>query len=526
MSDEDRSFSGFSDECDLETLHRIRKTVEESPEAIFWLEESGRISFANVRACESLGYARAELCRLHLWDIDPDFPPERWKQHWKALRTSGRRTFETRHRRQDGLIFPVEVCASQMVFGGEEIHLSFVRDITARVQEREVREKLETQLRHTQKMESVGQLAGGVAHDFNNMLSVILGYTEQILADQPQGTLLSDLQEIEKAAQRSADLTRQLLAFARCQTIAPRVFDLNPAVTNLLNMLGRLLGEDLELEWHPAPQPAVVRMDPSQLDQILANLCVNARDAIKGTGKVTIETSLATFNDAYCRDHLEASPGNFVMLAVSDDGTGMDRPTQTRIFEPYFTTKQVGEGTGLGLATVFGIVKQNEGRIEVYSEPEKGTTFKIYLPAHEVKQMDAELARQADKPPRGSETVLLVEDEAALLELGRRLLESLGYRVICASSPKMAMRCAQTTEPIDLMVTDVIMPEMNGRDLAGQLRVARPGLKVLFMSGYTSNVVAHHGVLDAGVCFLAKPFSVHDLAFKVREALDGPLTVD
>ena len=522
MPDEDLSFSGFSDECDLETLHRIRKTVEESPEAIFWLEESGRISFANVRACESLGYPRAELCRLHLWDIDPDFPPERWQQQWQTLRTSGRRTFETRHQRKDGLIFPVEVCASQMVFGGEEIHLSFVRDITVRVQERELREKLETQLRHTQKMESVGQLAGGVAHDFNNMLGVILGYTEQILADQPQGTLLADLQEIEKAARRSADLTRQLLAFARCQTIAPRTFDLNTAVVKLLTMLRRLLGEDLELEWHPAAQPAVVRMDPSQLDQILANLCVNARDAIKGTGKVTIETSLVTFNEAYCRDHLESTPGTFVMLGVSDDGSGMERSTQRRIFEPYFTTKQVGEGTGLGLATVFGIVKQNQGRIEVYSEPGKGTTFKIYLPVQEVEEMDAGLAQQSGKPPRGSETVLLVEDEAALLGLSKRLLERLGYRVICASSPRMALRCAETNEPIDLMVTDVIMPEMNGRDLANQLQLARPGLKVLFISGYTANVVAHHGVLDAGVCFLAKPFSVKDLAFKVREALDGP----
>ena len=521
MTDQTAGPPEHPDEDNLQILRLIRKTVEESPEAIFWLEESGRLSFANVRACESLGYAREELCRLHLWDIDPDFPPERWKQQWQTLRTAGRRTFETRHRHRDGTIFPVEVCASQLVHGGVEVHLSFVRDISDRVKERELRETLEGQLQHAQKMESVGRLAGGVAHDFNNMLSVILGYTENLLLDNPQGPLHEDLLEIERAALRSAELTRQLLAFARRQTIAPQVLDLNQAVEKLLKMLGRLLGEDLRLNWVPGSRPAIVRMDPSQLDQILANLCVNARDAITGQGVVTIETEVVSFDDQYCALHTGVFPGSFVMLAVSDDGCGMDRARQERIFEPYFTTKQTGAGTGLGLATVFGIVKQNEGRIEVYSEPDKGTTFKIYLPLHVGTEPGTGSAAAGDQPARGNETVLLVEDEPALLALGRRMLESLGYRVLTAGTPALALHAARPDQPVHLLVTDVIMPGLNGRELAGQLRTIHPGLRTLFVSGYTANVIAHHGVLDADVCFLAKPFSLQDLALKVREALDG-----
>jgi len=503
-----------------EEYERFRLTLEESPEAIFWLEEDGRLAYVNRRACSSLGYTREELCRMHLWDIDPDFPPERWKVQWQTMRSAGRRTFETRHRAKDGRILPVEVCANQVASEYGEYHQSFVRDISERVQARQEHARLEEQLQHSRKMESVGQLAGGVAHDFNNMLSVIVGYTEDLLEENPEGPIHQDLQQIQRAAERSAELTRQLLAFARRQTIAPRVLDLNRAVDSLLKILERLLGENLKLIWCPGAGPSRVRIDPAQVDQILTNLCVNARDAITGQGVVTIETAHAQLDEEYCRTHAEAIPGDFVVLTVSDNGSGIDREHLERIFEPYFTTKGTGSGTGLGLATVFGIVKQNRGRIQVYSEEGEGTTFRIYLPA-EKGEVSPELSA-GGKPGRktGSETVLVVEDEQALLALATRQLRRLGYTVLGAGIPTDALDLAREGGPIDLLVTDVIMPGMNGRELASILAEENPDLRTLFVSGYTANVIAHHGVLDSGVCFLAKPFSIQDLAAKVREALD------
>ena len=504
----------------LDLADRIRLTIEESPEAVFWLERSGRFVFVNRRACESLGYDRAELTRLFLWDIDPDFPPERWAVQWETMRTAGRSTFETRHRDSNGRIFPVEVCATQVVHRGAEFHISFVRDISERVALRAAREKLEGQLRQSQRLEAVGRLAGGVAHDFNNMLSVILGYAEQLAADHPEGDLHADVLEIERAARRSAALVRQLLAFARRQPIDPRPLDLSAAVADLLKMLRRLLGEDLELAWMPAEEPVLVKMDPSQLDQILANLCINARDAISDSGKVTIETGRTVFDEARCADHPDTRPGRYAVLAVSDDGAGMDAETRERIFEPFFTTKPGTQGTGLGLATVWGIVKQNDGHVQVYSEPGHGTTFRIYLP--EIEAAGVRQAPMTGAPARGSETLLLVEDETAILTLCSRMLRSLGYRVLEARDPDAALRLsAEETGAVDLLLTDVVMPGLNGRELAQRLQADRPALRTLFMSGYTANVIAHHGVLDPDVCFLAKPFTVQQLAAAVRSALDG-----
>jgi CheY-like chemotaxis protein len=372
-------------------------------------------------------------------------------------------------------------------------------------------------------MESVGQLAGGVAHDFNNMLSVIMGYAE--LAKEkvrPDDPLHSDLAEILKAAGRSTEITRQLLAFARKQTIAPKVVDLNAIVESMLRMLGRLIGEDIDLVWRPGKQLWSIKIDPAQVDQVLANLCVNARDAIAGIGKVTIETHNFTCDKAYCSIHADFSPGDFVSLTVSDDGCGMDRQTLNSIFEPFFTTKDVDQGTGLGLATVYGIVKQNNGFVTVDSEPGRGTTFRIYLPRFdEYVTMPLPLAA-SQTAVSGIETILLVEDEPMILEMTTMMLRNHGYHILGASRPTEAIHLARAhSGRIHLLLTDVIMPEMNGRDLANQILASHPDLDCLFMSGYTADVIADHGVLDEGVHFIQKPFTMQDLAATVRAILDG-----
>ncbi len=405
---------------------------------------------------------------------------------------------------------------------GERMVLVTLQDITERRRTEAENEKLQSQLSQAQKMESVGRLAGGVAHDFNNMLGVILGHAEMALermdSDQP---FYGDFAEIRTAAERSADLTRQLLTFARKQTIAPRIIDLNATVEGLWAMLRRLIGEDIELTWRAGENLAPVKVDPSQIDQILVNLCVNARDAIDDVGKITIETDRVSFDEAYCALHAGFVPGDYVLLAVSDNGRGMDQETLDHSFEPFFTTKAQGKGTGLGLASVYGAVKQNNGFINVYSEPGHGTTIKIYLPqqpTHTTHQAD-----QASATPaiRGNETILLVEDEPSILRLATMMLERLGYVVLAANTPGEAIRRAHEHRgPIDLLMTDVVMPEMNGRDLAKNLLAAYPDIKRLFMSGYTANVIAHHGVLDEGVHFIQKPFSSKDLEVTLREVLD------
>ena len=400
--------------------------------------------------------------------------------------------------------------------------IEVIKDITDLKKSEADNIQLQEQLVQVQKIESIGRLAGGVAHDFNNMLGVILGHAElaqkQLDTTQP---LFNNLEEIRKAAQRSADITRQLLAFARKQTIAPQVIDLNESVDGMLTMLRRLIGEDIDLAWLPAENLAAVKIDPSQLDQILANLFVNARDAIADTGKVTIETNNVTFDKAYCRVHAGFVPGEYVMLAVSDDGSGMDVETMNHLFEPFFTTKEIDKGTGLGLATIYGIVKQNNGFIHVYSEPQQGTTFKIYFPRHGGKTTQKLNKDTADHMAQGNEVVLLVEDELMILDMTTTVLELHGYTVLPAATPGEAIRLAQEhAGDIHLLLTDVIMPEMNGRDLSRKLLSLYPRLKSLFMSGYTANVIAHQGVLDKGVHFIQKPFSTNDLAIKVKEVLN------
>ncbi len=382
--------------------------------------------------------------------------------------------------------------------------------------------KMEVQLNQAQKMESVGRLAGGVAHDFNNMLGVILGHTELALLQADENhDLYDDLKEIQNAARRSADLTRQLLTFARKQIIDPKMLDLNHTVESMLSMLRRLIGEDIDLVWQPSTHLWPVKMDPSQIDQILANLCVNARDAIADVGKLTIETGKKTFDVEYCNEHAGFIPGDFVLLAVSDNGSGMDKETLANLFEPFFTTKELGKGTGLGLATVYGCVKQNNGFINVYSEPGQGSTFKIYLPRLVADEDVDKTFPEKQAAAGGTETILLVEDEPTILRMTRMMLERKGYSVLPAATPAEAIALSKThADKIHLLMTDVVMPEMNGRDLSRQITDVHPDIGLLFMSGYTANVIAHHGVLDKGVAFIQKPFSMADMTAKVRDVLD------
>jgi PAS domain S-box-containing protein len=393
------------------------------------------------------------------------------------------------------------------------------RDITESEQAEAERRKLQGQLAQAQKMESIGRLAGGVAHDFNNMLAVILGHTELALKQLAPGQpLYPRLRHIHEAAERSAELTRQLLAFARKQTVDPRVLDLNETIAGLIAMVRRLIGEDIDLAWRPGRSPGAVKIDPSQVDQLLMNLCVNARDAIVDTGKITIETGAKAFDEQYCAEHAGFIPGEYALLAVSDNGCGMDAEVIAHLFEPFFTTKATGQGTGLGLATVYGIVKQNNGFISVYSEPGQGTTFKVYLPRHEFSPAAARKDEPVLQALAGQGTILLVEDEPMLLEMATTMLELLGFTVLSAPSPDEAMeRIKQHGGGVDLLVTDVVMPGMNGRELARHLQTLHPNLQCLYMSGYTANVIAHHGVLDQGVHFIPKPFTVRDLARKIGE---------
>lgn len=477
-------------------------------------------------------YISAGVCQIHqvtpeevLRDADvllDQINPNQRRSYLEVARQSAAElsdfTMDLRMRRPDGAWRWLHVGSrphpqpdGQVVWDGVAI------DITKQ-------KALEDQLHQAQKMESVGRLAGGVAHDFNNMLMVISGYTDLVLiqteSDDPRH---SSLQEIRKAVGRSANLIRQLLAFARKQPVAPVVLEMNETIEGMLKMLRRLIGENIELAWRPGAELWKVRIDPSQIDQLLANLAINARDAIAGVGMVTIKTENVTLDAAYCAQHPECTPGDYVMLTVSDTGIGMDGELLEYIFEPFFTTKDVGRGTGLGLATVYGIVRQNLGFVCVESEPGQGTTFRIHLP-RVTEQTGVDLVARGmmdEALPRGTETVLLVEDEEAILEMGRQFITSLGYKVLAANSPAEAMRRVEGFNgAIQLLVTDIVMPQMNGKELAERLRQLLPGLKCLFMSGYSADIIARQGLHEESIHFLQKPFALRDIAFKARQALD------
>ncbi|MGD9947225.1 MAG: transporter substrate-binding domain-containing protein [Desulfobulbus sp.] len=504
---------------------RFRELFENAPFPYQSLDEYGYILEVNRKWLEHLGYSRYEVIGKSFGD----FLHSDWQGHFRknfpTFKSVGEiHRIEFQLRKKDG----THIWASFDGSVSRDLNGSFLQthcvfnDIS---EQKRLQEKVNQQqeaLNQSQKLESVGRLAGGIAHDFNNMLSVIIGYTELALEKlEPTDRLYSDLKKIHQAGVRSADITRQLLAFARQQTVAPKVLNLNDNIGSMMKMLRHLIGENIRFAWMPGTELWSVKIDPSQIDQILANLCVNARDAITDIGKVTIETKNIAFDKDYCADHVEFIPGEYVMLAVSDDGCGIAPETMNQIFEPFFTTKNIDEGTGLGLATVYGIVKQNNGFINVYSELAKGTTMRVYFPRYAEQAIKAKNETVVEIPKSRGETILLVEDDASILQLGQRILENLGYTVLSTMRPKDAKKLTEEYDgQVNLLITDVVMPEMNGRELSEQLQHLYPQLKTLFMSGYTANVIAHRGVLDEGIHFISKPFSPKEIAIKIREVLD------
>ena len=498
---------------------RLMAAIEQVGEGIFVTDAQGTIQFVNPAFKRMTGYSGEEAVGQNLRILKSGEHDELlYRNLWETI--SGGKTWSGQmvNKRKDGTLYTEETTISPVrdALGQIVNYMGVGRDITDNL-------RLAAQFQQAQKMEAIGLLAGGVAHDYNNMLTVILGYAE--LAQRkvdPTQSLYTDLEEIIKAGKRSTGITRQLLTFARKQTIVPVVLDLNKAVTNMLNMLRRLIGESIDLLWLPEQERTLVKMDPVQVDQMLANLCLNARDAIADVGKITIETGNVVFDEAYCADHVGFVAGKYVLLAVSDNGCGMAKETLDQIFEPFFTSKEVGQGTGLGLSMVYGIVKQNNGFINVYSEPGKGTTFRIYLSRCADQAVDAQGERAVEIPPSHGETVLLVEDEPALLKMSKMMLQKIGYRVLAAGTPGEAIGLAKKhAGEIHLLLTDVVMPGMNGKDLAERVHVLCPNMKILFMSGYSVNMITSQGVLDESVNFIEKPFSMNDLGVKMTEVLSG-----
>jgi two-component system, cell cycle sensor histidine kinase and response regulator CckA len=482
-----------------------------------WVYDVETLQFleANDAAIAHYGYTHDEFMAMRITDIRPPGDIPRLLEDLATPRPTHQRSGPWRHRRKDGTLITVKIVSHTLTFAERRAALVVAEDITERTQ-------LEAQVLQMQKMESIGRLAGGIAHDFNNLLTVIIGNTglaSEALA--PNHPVLEDLQAIQAASQRAAGLTHQLLAFARKQILEPRVISLNDLIVEMDKLLRRLIREDIELVTLPTSDLWQVKVDPGQIEQVLVNLVINARDAMLNGGQLTIETRNVVLDDAYVRSHISIIPGSYVMLAVSDTGVGMSSQVQTRLFEPFFTTKEPGKGTGLGLATCYGIIKQHGGNIWVYSEVDHGTTFKVYLPRAD-ESVDANAVSDQAEHLRGTETVLLVEDEPAVRELSARVLRNLGYIVLEAINGTEGLGAAPAhTGQIDLLLADVVMPEVGGKALSEQLTSQYPNMRVLFMSGYTDNAIVHHGRLDEGVAFLQKPFTPAALARKVRAVLDA-----
>ncbi len=506
---------------------KYRGIFENAVEGIFQTSPDGRFLAANPALARIYGYKSPEELMAAVSDIARQVyvQPGQRAEFVRLLAEQKTVTgFEAQVYRKNGSIIWISesVRAIYDAHGGLLGYEGSVEDITERKRAEEALRQTEEQLRQSQKMEAIGKLAGGIAHDFNNLLTAITGYSELLLGQvQPDSQARKNAEEIRKAAFRAASLTHQLLAFSRRQMLTTKVLNLNAVIMDLEPMFRRLIGEDIELKIVPGPALGQVRADPSQLEQIVLNLVVNARDAMPKGGTLTIETANGELSEAYADRHVSFKPGSYVLVAVSDTGCGMDAHTQARVFEPFFTTKEPGKGTGLGLATVYGIVKQSNGYIWVYSEPGHGSTFKVYLPrSGEADRVQPDAGRV--QPPRGTETVLLVEDDDVVRGLVGNVLEGNGYQVLTASHSEEAFRLSGRYDgAIQLMVTDVVMPGMSGRELAERLASSRPKMKVLYISGYTDDAVVRHGVLTEGMAFLQKPFTPDVLLHKVREVLGG-----
>ncbi len=500
-----------------ESETRYRLLFEANPEAMFVYDsETLRFLAVNQAAVRRYGYSAEEFLQMTIRDIRPASENDRLDGVLGQPRDQAHFVDNVHHTKRGGEVIDVEILSDSLVFAGRAARLVLSRDVSER-------NRLESQLRQSQKMEAVGRLAGGIAHDFNNLLTAITGYSDLLLHDLSSGDpRRQDVEEIGKATARAAALTQQLLAFSRKQVLQPRVIDLNAVVTNARKLLNRLIGENITLTTACAPHLWSVRADLAQFEQVIVNLAVNARDAMPHGGKLLIETRNVPIEDAHLTEDSVISPGGYVLLAVTDNGVGMDDATKARLFEPFYTTKGLGKGTGLGLSTVYGIIKQSGGTIWVYSEQGAGTTFKIYLP-----RVDATAETGHGRPsasvPRGTETVLFVEDEPALRAVARRALAQQGYQVLDAADAETAMAMvASYPGIIQLLVTDVIMPGLSGHQLAMRLTAARPDLRVLYISGYTDEAIVSHGVLAPGVSYLQKPFSPDTLSRRVREVLDAP----
>jgi two-component system cell cycle sensor histidine kinase/response regulator CckA len=509
-----------------EEIRKLSHAVEQSANIVIITDAQGYIEYANPRFTETTGYTLEEAIGQHTRILKSGhMPPEEYKRLWETITAGKEWRGEFHNKRKTGELYWESASISPIKNADGVIthFLAVKEDITESKRAEAAQARLEEQLRQAQRMECIGRLASGVAHDFNNLLTVIRGDCDLVRPSRPIGDpRTGDLEQIRLAGERAAGLTRQLLAFSRQQVMAPTVLDLNDLVTNLHKMLGRLIGEDITLSTILQPGLWSITADPGQIEQVIMNLAVNARDAMPTGGRLTIETDNVRLDESYAQTHLEAPIGPCVMLAVTDTGHGMDKPTQARIFEPFFTTKEPDKGTGLGLATVYGIVKQSGGDIMVYSEPGQGTIFKIYLPASETALKSPVIAQPHPSVSRGGhETILLVEDEKTVRELVRLTLQAEGYTVLEADSGSEALSLAKHYQgQIDLLMTDVVMPHMNGRELAEQLKALYPQLRILFMSGYTNETIVRHGVLATEIKFLPKPFSPVTLTSKVREVLD------
>jgi PAS domain S-box-containing protein len=529
-----------------ETLRLIRFSIDQTKEGIFWVNADGRFIYANDTICKRLGYAREELLTMSTFDIDPSVTPENWPRNWEVLRKAGAITFKTRHRAKNGTLLPVELSIRLIEFNENEFSFCFSRDVTENKRAETTSEKrlpelarplenardfsfeelfkkekelLKSQFQQARKLEPVGRLAGGVAHDLNNLLAPILGYSEMLLDDfSPNDLRRESVQNILSAGYRARNIVRQLLAFSRKQTMEIKDVNLNDVLARFEKLLHRTIREDIELKIKTAPDIPSIMGDISQLEQVVMNLAVNAQEAMPEGGLLAMETSLVDLEDEDLADNRDLQKGTYIVLAISDTGHGMDKDIQKHIFEPFFSTKGK-RGTGLSLSTVYGIVKQHNGNIWVYSEPGEGTTFKIYLPVPESPD-DKETASQPVETLLGFETILIAEDDDQIRTMTHNLLSRRGYHVLKADNGKEALKLLETNPgPVQLLLTDVVLPEMNGRELFEKAVEIQPDIQVLYMSGYTDNVIAHHGVLEKGVDFIQKPFPIRSLTTKIREIL-------
>jgi len=502
-----------------ESEERYRIIFEGASEGILVADmETRRFRYCNPAICGMLGYSEEELIGLCVTDIHPKESLDHVLAEFEAQARGDKVLAPSLPcLRKDGSVVFADVQTTAAVIDGRECNVGFFTDVTQRRQ-------IEAQLRQTQKMEAIGTLAGGVAHDFNNILTTIIGYADLMLMDiDTDKPLTEEIEEIKIAGERAAALTRQLLAFSRKQIVEPKIMDLNKLLTGIEKMLVRLIGEDIEILMIQEPALWKVEIDPGQMEQVIMNLAVNAKDAMPSGGKLTIETVNMDLNDNYFDEHgiVEKQPGSYVVLTVSDTGIGMDKGVQEHIFDPFYTTKEKGKGTGLGLSTIYGIVKQNNGFIWVYSEPGQGSTFKIYLPKVKRDVKEEEKGQTTVENLSGSETVLIVEDDTSIRKLAQKSLQPHGYRVLVAENGEDALKISKEHEgTIDLIITDVVMPKMGGKETADRLQALHPQMKVIYMSGYTDNAIVRHGVLASGLNFLEKPFSPRALARKVREVLD------